>query len=151
MFTNFENMQNTHKVVRFFYHEVNFHFPDRKALKTFIVELFKLEKRDIDNLSFIFCNDEYLLHINKTFLSHDYYTDIVTFDLSASNLITGEIYISVDRVKDNATALETTFIHELHRVIFHGALHLCGYQDKSKKQQQTMRAKEDYYLSLYFS
>jgi probable rRNA maturation factor len=103
-------------------------------------------------LSIIFCSDNYLLAINQNALAHDYYTDIITFDLSESSKeIIGEIYISVDRVLDNAIQLNFTYKQEVHRVLFHGALHLCGYGDKSKKQILEMRSKEDYYLNKYFS
>jgi rRNA maturation RNase YbeY len=98
----------------------------------------------------VFCSDRELLKINRTFLKHDFYTDIITFDLSESKTIQGEIYISVDRVRDNARKLETTFNSELHRVIFHGALHLCGYKDKDKQSRLKMRVREEYYLNQYF-
>jgi len=88
--------------------------------------------------------------LNKSFLAHDYYTDIITFDLSESNLLTAEIYISVDRVRDNAVSFEKTFKEELHRVIFHGVLHLCGYKDKRPSDQKKMRAMENRALSHYF-
>jgi probable rRNA maturation factor len=92
-----------------------------------------------------------LLNLNQQFLKHDFYTDIITFDLSTTGKAKeGEIYISIDRVRDNAKKLNTSFNKELHRVIFHGALHLCGYKDKNKIQQQEMRKWENYYLELYF-
>lgn len=103
-------------------------------------------------LSYIFCSDSYLLVINQQYLEHDDYTDIITFDLSSSpKEIVGEVYISIDRVKENAHELSVSFNTELHRVIFHGALHLCGYKDKSIKDASVMRFKEDKYLKLYFS
>ena len=102
------------------------------------------------SLSYIFCADEYLLQVNRDFLKHDYYTDIISFDLSKDNkLVDGEIYISIDRVRDNATELGLSFSEELHRVIFHGALHLCGFKDKLPKDIKLMRSKEDHYLSKY--
>jgi rRNA maturation RNase YbeY len=89
--------------------------------------------------------------MNKRFLNHDYYTDIITFDMGegSTSKLTGEVYISVDRVQDNASRLEVTFNEELLRVIFHGVLHLCGYKDKTKSQEKEMRATEDKYLRLY--
>jgi probable rRNA maturation factor len=103
-------------------------------------------------LNYIFCTDEYLLQVNRDFLQHDYYTDIITFDLSdTSKRVSGEIYISVDRVKDNALTQGVSFTEELHRVIFHGALHLCGYKDKKPAEVKAMRSAEDKYLELYFS
>ena len=122
--------------------------PSKTALKTFIESLFKKEKKKLKQLSYIFCSDEYLLQINKDFLQHDYYTDIITFDLSDSNETVGEVYISVDTVRDNAKEHRVPVKDELHRVIFHGALHLCGYGDKKKSEITIMRGKEDYYLQL---
>ena len=101
-------------------------------------------------MNYIFCNDKRLLDINQQYLKHDYYTDIITFNLSEEdNKITGEIYISVDRVKENAELLGLSTAAELHRVIFHGALHLCGYKDKTSGEKVKMRGKEDYYLFKY--
>ena len=125
----------------------------RNLLKKFIHELFMKEGKSLRSLGIIFCTDKYLLEINKKHLQHDYYTDIITFDLSdsTSSQITGELYISVDRVKDNSLTLHTKFSNELLRVIFHGSLHLCGYQDKSEKDINIMRQKEDKYLTLFTS
>jgi rRNA maturation RNase YbeY len=124
---------------------------ERARLKLFIEKLFKLEKKRLGNLSYIFCSDEHLLGINKDFLNHDFYTDVITFDLSSSKLeIEGEVYLSVDRIKDNAKQHGVSFKEELHRVIFHGALHLCGYKDKNKPDQQQMRSAENKNLQLYF-
>lgn len=100
------------------------------------------------DISFNFCSDEYLLEINRTYLNHDYYTDIITFELNEGKYIMGDVYISMDRVKENAKDMHLTYQTELHRVIIHGILHLCGYKDKGKKDATLMRGKEDYYLSL---
>ncbi len=137
--------------VCFFYENNGFSLENRTALKAFVETLFKKEGQKLEALNYIFCSDKRLLHINRQYLKHDFYTDIITFDLSASPATTGEIYISIDRVRDNAKTLGTTFKSELHRVIFHGALHLCGYGDKKKEEVETMRKKEDYWLSRYFS
>ena len=103
-------------------------------------------------MSYIFCSDTYLLQINKKFLKHDFYTDIITFDLSVStSKIDGEIYISVDRVIDNSKKAEVVLNEELHRVILHGALHLCGYKDKRQAEILKMRLSEDFYLKQYFA
>ena len=127
-------------------------FSQRTLVKEVVRDLFKKEKTKLEQLRYIFCSDEYLLQINKEHLNHNYYTDIITFDLSESpNATTGEIYISVDRVRDNAQNYEVSFKHELLRVIFHGALHLCGYKDKSSKEEQLMRKAEDKYLKYYLS
>lgn len=126
--------------------------PNRKKLKNFLISLLEREGgRELINLSFVFCCDKYLIDINQKFLQHDFYTDIITFDLSSDKMtLTGEIYISVDRVKENAKSLGTSFQEELHRVIFHGALHLCGFKDKTKDQKRIMREKEEQNLEVYF-
>jgi rRNA maturation RNase YbeY len=112
----------------------------------------KKEKTTISNLNIIFCSDEYLLIINQTFLNHNYHTDIITFEISNDKKKgkTAEIYISIDSVRKNAVDYQTTIKNELHRVIFHGVLHLSGYKDKTKKDITIMRSKEDEYLNLYF-
>jgi probable rRNA maturation factor len=136
--------------VNFFYQEVQFSFTNRVELKVFINKLFKSEKCRLSNLNIIFCTDEALLQINCDFLQHDYYTDIITFPINqAKASIEAELYISIDRVKDNAKAATVSFKEELHRVIFHGCLHLAGYNDKSSQQIKKMREREDHYLRLY--
>ncbi|MEN9571166.1 MAG: rRNA maturation RNase YbeY [Bacteroidota bacterium] len=137
--------------VQFFYLKGGFRFNNRTLLKKFIDNIFKAEGVKLHSLNYIFCSDEYLLQINKSYLNHDYYTDIITFDLSNSTGIVGEIYISIDRVVQNASTHKCTITQELHRVIFHGALHLCGYKDKSKRDSVLMRQMEDKYLTLYFN
>lgn len=136
---------------------IRFHFleksslpKERKRLKAFIQSIFKKEKTPFNALNYIFCSDDYLLNINQQFLQHNYYTDIVSFDLASKGQpVEGEIYISIDRVLDNAKTLSQPFNTELHRVIFHGALHLCGYKDKTAKDIELMRKKEDEYLKHY--
>lgn len=138
---------------------INFYFQQtatlrsRRKLKSFLADLVRKERKQLDELSIVFCSDEYLLNINREHLAHDYYTDIITFDLSASKDagISGELYISIDRVKDNAKQFGSTFTQELHRVIFHGLLHLCGYKDKRQTDIAMMRKKEAHYLKRYFS
>jgi rRNA maturation RNase YbeY len=137
--------------------KVYFHFlegltlSDRSRLKFFITSLFKKEKKKLGEIHYIFCSDEYLLAINRQYLQHDFYTDIITFGLSEpGEPINAEIYISVDRVRDNAREFTNSFKSELHRVIFHGALHLCGYKDKTRLEKKKMRKKEDAYINLYF-
>jgi len=145
-------------VFKLIFMEVNLFFQNnitlkqRGKLKTFIKSLMIEEGYQAKDISIIFCSDEYLLDLNKQHLNHDYYTDIITFDLTPKKEkeITGELYISTDRVKFNAKDYNTTVTNELHRVIFHGILHLCGYKDKSKKDIALMRAKELQYLNLYF-
>lgn len=121
-------------------------------LKSTIVHLFKKEKVKLSSLNIIFCSDDFLLKINKSFLSHNYYTDIVTFYYSEEgHPVNAELYISADRVRANAESLSVSIKNELHRVIFHGCLHLCGYGDKSSQQIKRMREREDFYLRLYFN
>jgi rRNA maturation RNase YbeY len=124
--------------------------PAKTALKVFIESLFKKEKTPLAAINYIFCSDKYLLSINQQFLNHDYYTDIITFGLhDKGSPVVAEVYISTDRVKDNAKTHGTTYSNEMLRVLFHGALHLCGYKDKTKANIATMRAKEDEYLKRY--
>ncbi len=130
--------------------DTKYRLPQKKEIIQLIKNVFKIEECVLNSLHYIFCTDSYLLNINKEFLHHDFYTDIVTFDLSNSPKETiGEIYISIDRVSDNAKTLNITEQQELLRVIIHGALHLCGYKDKKKSEITLMREKEDYFLRLF--
>jgi probable rRNA maturation factor len=138
------------KLIQFFFQGVKASLADRTHLKRYIQSIFKKEGRDLESINFIFCSDKALLDINRQFLGHDFYTDIITFDLSESKLIRAEIYISIERVRDNASQLGISFKSEIHRVIFHGVLHLCGFKDKNKADKAIMRGKEDFYLSRYF-
>ncbi|PZR29493.1 MAG: rRNA maturation RNase YbeY [Citrobacter freundii] len=134
-----------------FFYETSVSLKNRTALKSFIQSIFRSEKKKLISLNYIFCSDKRILEINRQFLQHDYYTDIITFELSPPGTpVEGEIYISTDRVKDNAQTHDSSFTRELHRVIFHGVLHLCGYKDKTPKEEKAMRDKEDYYLKRYF-
>ncbi len=135
--------------VCFFFEQKGFPLKNRGSLKAFIESIFRKEKRKLDSLNYIFCSDKGLLEINRRYLGHDHFTDIISFDLSDSDSIQGEIYISIDRVMENAQKLKLTFKSELHRVIFHGVLHLCGYKDKTQKETKKMRAMEGYYLLMY--
>ena len=123
----------------------------RTKLKKFIEAIIKKEKRELQSLNYIFSTDKELLEINRQYLKHDYYTDIITFELSGHKYpIEGEVYISVNRVINNAQMLGEPLYKELHRVIFHGVLHLCGYKDKNKEEKERMREKEEFFLSHYF-
>jgi len=113
-----------------------------------IKETILSEGKRVGDISFIFCSDNYLLEVNKTYLDHDYFTDIITFDYVEGSVINGDIFISVDRVLDNSVEFKTTFEDELNRILIHGILHLLGYKDKSKKDKLLMTEKEDYYLKL---
>jgi probable rRNA maturation factor len=128
----------------------SFSFNEKKKLKAVVADLMEQEGKPFESLDYIFCSDEYLLEINQAYLKHDDLTDIITFDLSDQpGEIKGEIYISVERVLDNSLIFNTSFRNELARVVFHGALHLCGYMDKSKKQRSEIREKEDHYLANF--
>jgi rRNA maturation RNase YbeY len=138
--------------VHFFFHDKRSRLHDKKGLKQFIQNLLAKEKKNLEILSFIFCSDEFLLEINRKFLKHNFYTDVITFDLSTNAAkIEGEVYISIDRVRENAKEIGITISNELHRVIFHGALHLCGYRDKNEKEIKKIRSLEDKYLKEYFN
>ena len=137
--------------------QIHFFFPykkvpleERKRLKDFLRDIFKKENKKMGSLRYIFCSDKELLQINRQYLHHDFFTDIITFDLGTADTIEGEIYISVERVKENARLWHTSIKEELHRVIFHSVLHLCGYKDKLKKEEKEMRRKEDRLLLSYF-
>ncbi len=140
------------QLIHFFNADKKVTLTNRKSLKDFLTTLLYEEgKRELNSLSYIFCSDDFLLGINRQFLQHDFYTDIVTFDLSSDRItLNGEIYISVERVKENAKSIGVSFNKELHRVIFHGALHLCGFNDKTRQQKTIMRQKEDEYIDYYF-
>ena len=125
---------------------------DRTKLKKFIEAAFRKEKKKLLSLNFIFCSDQDLLEINQEYLNHDYYTDIITFELSGKGRpVEGEVYISVERVRENSRQLNESNYKELHRVIFHGVLHLCGYKDKRVEEKKMMRQKEDELLNSYWT
>ncbi len=123
---------------------------NRTHLKNFISSIFKKEQRTLGNLDLIFCSDAYLVQINQDFLGHNDLTDVITFDLSDELESSAEIYISVDRVRENAKTFGVSVENELHRVIFHGVLHLCGYKDKKPRDIKMIRSKENEYLQKYF-
>lgn len=130
--------------------DIAFRLADRALLKKFITDSFLAECGRKLSATYIFCSDDYLLKINQDFLQHDYYTDIITFPLSETDKkVESEIYISIDRVNDNAKKMKATERHELLRVIFHGALHLAGYMDKSKAQKELMRSKEEEWITAF--
>jgi len=114
-------------------------------------KLVQLEDKECGPINLIFCDDEKILEVNKEYLAHDYYTDIITFDYSLNQIISGDLFISIDRVIENADMFSKSFENELMRVVFHGVLHLCGYNDKSEEDILVMRSKEDYYLTQLVS
>ncbi|HEY9177887.1 MAG TPA: rRNA maturation RNase YbeY [Flavipsychrobacter sp.] len=138
---------------RFYEQEVRSGLKDKKKLSAYIDGLVTQYRKGKgkSSLTYVFCTDAYLLDINRKFLDHDTYTDIITFDLtSEGELLTGEIYISTDRITENALKFGNPYVEELHRVIFHGALHLCGFKDKSATDKKKMREMEDKCLAEYF-
>jgi rRNA maturation RNase YbeY len=135
--------------IYFFCEDISFRPPSLKSTRSWLNEVAASEKRSIGSLNYIFCSDIYLLKINSEYLGHDTLTDIITFDnTETGDSIEGDIYISVDRVEENANKFKVTFKRELHRVIVHGLLHLLGYRDKTSAQKRIMRKKESVYLSL---
>ncbi|WP_345991167.1 rRNA maturation RNase YbeY [Chryseobacterium sp. Chry.R1] len=107
------------------------------------------EGKKLGEINYIFCDDEYLLKINQDYLQHDYYTDIITFDYVKGKTISAEIFVSLQRISDNASTLSKNYEEELRRVLGHGILHLCGYKDKTEEEEKEMRSKEDFYLAKY--
>lgn len=135
--------------VTFNNHNVKLNLKDKLLLKSLIARIFAEEKETFKSVSYIFCTDEFLLKLNQDYLNHDTLTDILTFTLSNTSLpIVSEIYISVERVTENASNLQISFFTELHRVMIHGILHLCGYSDHTSSEKAIMRKMEDHYLAL---
>ena len=128
--------------------KTNFQLRTKAALKSWIKKVVEKAGGQMKDLSFVFCDDMDLLDKNSKYLNHDTLTDILTFDYSENNNISGDIYISIDRVKENAKTYKVTFENELNRVMIHGVLHLLGYKDESEKEKGIIRAKEDFYLPL---
>lgn len=128
--------------------KLDFSIPKREEVKKWLIKVAKSEKRKCGKLSYFFCTDRYLHTLNKRFLGHDTYTDIITFDYSNGDEISGEIFISIDRVKENSKKYEQAFNNELMRIMIHGVLHLCGYGDKAADQKKKMRQKENKALEL---
>jgi len=136
--------------VSFYSADVSIPIKHRPKIRKLIIDLFAKERTPFERLSFIFCSDEYLLHLNKKHLNHDYYTDVITFDLpNPLNQVAGEVYLSTERIKENAKAYNQAYQEELLRVMIHGALHLCGYKDKTRAGAREMRLKEEFYLHLF--
>lgn len=137
-------MNDSSSIIAYHAADVAFALAHEDHISAWLVELAQAESCSIDHISYIFCSDDYLLGINKEYLNHDYYTDIITFPLSNDqNAIQSDIYISVDRVKDNAKSYSASFRHELYRVMAHGLLHLCGYGDATDDERAIMRSKEE--------
>jgi len=134
--------------VQFFEEDIAYKLKNKRSVKNWVTNAVRAEGFILKELSYIFCSDIYLLQVNQRFLNHDYFTDIITFDNSAGDgLIVGDIFISIDRVRENAGKFNVPLLDELHRVIIHGALHLAGYNDKTPADKQKMTLREDFYLT----
>lgn len=136
-------------MINYFFEDTNFKFNKRRATSKWLKSAIALENKKLGDISIIYCSDDYLLEINKQYLSHDYYTDVITFNYCEGDLISGDIFISVDTIKANAEEYGASFVNELCRVMVHGILHLIGYDDDCESNQLIMRQKEDFYLERY--
>lgn len=134
-------------MIHFFFENIDKFHLEQNALKLWIENIILSENKKLGEINYIFCDDEYILKVNQDYLQHDYYTDIITFDYVKGKNISGDIFISITRVKDNATTLSKDFESEFRRVLAHGILHLCGYKDKTEEDIKEMRAKENYYIN----
>jgi rRNA maturation RNase YbeY len=134
--------------ISFFTKETSFDLENQNKIQEWIQQCVTSEDKSTGEISYVFCSDDYLHQINLQHLKHDTYTDIITFNYCENDIISGDIFISIDRVKENAVSFSTSFHTELHRVIIHGILHLLGYDDKTNQDKTTMRSKEDFYLTL---
>ena len=135
-------------MINFYEEDANAHLRNRRVIKQWIKEIISSYKFSLGNISYIFCSDDYLLNINRQYLSHDYYTDVITFDYDEDNIVSGDIFISVDTVKSNSEQYSVSYNSELYRVIIHGVLHLCGLKDKSPEDAKLMREAEEKSLQL---
>lgn len=134
-------------MIRYYSEDTNFEFKGKLLNNRWIKFVAESEVRKVGDINIIFCSDNYILDVNMKYLQHDYFTDIITFDYCEDDVLSGDLFISIDSVKDNALFYGTDFPDELNRVIVHGILHLIGYDDHTDSEQKTMRSKEDYYLS----
>lgn len=134
--------------VQFFSEDVDFELVNSESAGDWLRRVIAMENKPLKSLSIVFCSDEYLYRLNSEYLQHNTYTDVITFPYSEGEEVEGDIFISVDRVRENALAFQSTFEVELFRVMVHGVLHLCGYRDKEEGEQKTMREKENEYLRL---
>ncbi len=134
--------------VFFHFEDLHFSLLQKRKITQWLNDCCVKEKKKLGDLNYIFCSDKYLLKVNKKYLDHNYLTDVITFDNTSPDGVSGDIFISYDRVKDNAKSFGQNRVDELHRVMIHGLLHLIGYSDKNPEQQKVMKSKEDFYLSL---
>ncbi|WP_247237964.1 rRNA maturation RNase YbeY [Telluribacter sp. SYSU D00476] len=138
-------------MINFFQEDVSIKVPTPLKTKRWLKAVVEAEGAQLNHLNYIFCSDEYLLNVNREYLEHDYYTDIITFDTSdeGEDQIEGDIFVSIDRVKENAQNLTKSFEDEFRRVLVHGVLHLIGYDDTTDESEAEMRKKEDDYLQIF--
>lgn len=140
--------------VKFYNEHIEFRLKNKSKLKSWVKQIIELEKKTLGTINYIFTSDEELLQKNIQFLNHNTLTDIITFDYCEGKQLNGDIFISIERVNENAKKYTVTFEEELHRVIIHGTLHLCGYKDKTKGEAELMRKKENWALKkklIYFN
>ncbi len=135
-------------MVSYFVQDTDFKFVKRRLNNAWLKLVADSEVRKLGNINIIFCSDNYILDVNMKYLQHDYFTDIITFDYCEGNVLSGDLFISVDSVRENSMFFKTEFADELNRVIVHGILHLIGYDDHTPEEQKIMREKENYYLEL---
>ena len=133
-------------MIQFFFENID-EIPISAATISWLEDVIKTENKKLGEINYILCDDEYLLKVNQDFLDHDYYTDIITFDYVKGKTISGDIFVSLPRILDNASTLSQNFESEFNRVLAHGILHLCGYKDKTEEEKSQMRAKEDFYIN----
>jgi len=138
-------------MIQFHMADLTYKLSDKVGIKKWLMEAISEENFKTGDINIILCSDNYLLDINRKFLQHDFFTDIITFDYSEGTILHGELYISIERVEENAHFFNTTISNELLRVFIHGVLHLVGYKDKSIEEEKMMRVKETYYLNKYFN
>ena len=131
-----------------FNYETKFSLEDETSMASWISGIIQKEGFKEDEINYIFCDDDYLHKINVEFLKHDTLTDIISFDYSVGKTLQGDVFISLERVRDNAEEFKVSFLNELHRVMVHGVLHYCGYKDKTEPDTKVMREKENFYLQL---
>lgn len=132
-----------------FYSENDFNLDDVSGFENWIKRVISSEGKKTGEISFIFCDDEYLLEVNQKYLNHDTYTDIISFDSSVGNILNGDIFVSTERVRENADIFKVDFSEELKRVVIHGVLHLCGYKDKTSDEEQLMRKNEEEKIEMF--
>ncbi len=135
-------------MVSYFLQDIDFVFKHKRLNNSWLKLVAESEIKKLGNINIIFCSDNYILDVNVKYLGHDYFTDIITFDYCEKNILSGDLFISIDTVRDNAEFYKTEFQDELNRVIVHGLLHLIGYDDHTPEEQKIMREKENYYLEL---